>query len=233
MSVHIEASSGQIAENILLPGDPLRAELIANEFLEDAECYNKIRGMLGFTGTYKGKRVSVQGTGMGMPSMSIYAKELLDDYKVKKLVRVGTAGAMQADIKIGELILAQGACTDSNINRLTFSSIDYAPIASFDLLSRAHQAAQANQKQSHIGNILTSDRFYVEDQKLYDTLKDHGILAVDMETAALYTLAARYQAQALAIMTISDQLITGERASAQERQHQFLDMVETALNCLG
>ncbi|RNC78646.1 purine-nucleoside phosphorylase [Piscirickettsiaceae bacterium NZ-RLO2] len=231
MSIHIDANNEQIADNILLPGDPLRAELIANEFLENTECYNKVRGMLGFTGTYQGKRVSVQGTGMGMPSMSIYAKELLDDYQVKHLIRVGTAGALQAHINMGELILAQGACTDSHINQLTFQSIDYAPIASFNLLCRAHQAAQTRQKTCHIGNILTTDRFYVEDQPLYNTLKEHGILAVDMETAALYTLAARYQAQALAIMTISDQLITGERASSEQRQHQFLDMVETALNC--
>ncbi|MFI2858056.1 purine-nucleoside phosphorylase [Paenibacillus sp. JSM ZJ436] len=230
MSTHIGAKPGDIAESILLPGDPLRAQFIAKTYLEDVICYNEVRGMLGFTGTYKGKRVSVQGTGMGVPSIGIYVNELISEYGVKNLFRVGTCGAMQEDVRVRDVILAQAACTDSGMNRHHFQGYDYSPIASFPLLKSAYDRGIEKGLQLRVGNVFTSDIFYREDKSAVQKLMDHGVLAVEMETTALYTIAARKGVQALTILTVSDHLLTGEETSAEERQSTFNDMMEVALD---
>ncbi|WP_071396561.1 purine-nucleoside phosphorylase [Bacillus tuaregi] len=233
MSVHINAKQGEIADSILLPGDPLRAKYIAETFLEDVSCYNEVRGMLGFTGTYKGKRVSVQGTGMGLPSISIYVNELIREYGVKNLIRVGSCGAIQKDMHVRDVVLAMTASTDSNINRLTFPGIDYAPCASFDLLHHAYQIGTEHGINMKTGNVLSADVFYRDSMDLVKKLGDYGVLAVEMETTALYTLAAKYGAQALSILTVSDHIFTGEDTTAEERQTTFDDMVVIALETLN
>ncbi|NGQ96624.1 purine-nucleoside phosphorylase [Brevibacillus sp. SYP-B805] len=232
MSIHIGAKEGQIADKILLPGDPLRAKYIAENFLENAVCYNEVRGMLGFTGTYKGERVSVQGTGMGVPSISIYVHELIESYGVKSLIRVGTCGALQEAIKVRDVILAMSASTDSAVNRLRFKGIDYAPTASFDLLKKAYDVAAAAKMSVHVGSIFTSDSFYSDDQEITKLLSKHGALAVEMEAAALYTIAAKFNVNALAILTVSDHLITGELTTAEERQTTFNQMIQVALDAI-
>ncbi|EJW17212.1 purine-nucleoside phosphorylase [Paenibacillus alvei] len=229
MSVHIGAKQGEIAETILLPGDPLRAKYIAETYLEDITCYNEVRGMLGFTGTYKGKRISVQGTGMGIPTTSIYVNELINEYGVKNLFRVGTCGAMQKDVHVRDVVLAQATCTDSSMNRHVFGGYDYSPIASFSLLKNAYDNAVAKGMNVHVGNIFTSDMFYRDDKSVVQKLMDYGVLAVEMETTALYTLAAKYSVNALTILTVSDHLLTGEETTSQERQTTFNDMMEVAL----
>lgn len=230
MSVHIGAKEGEIAESILLPGDPLRAKYIAENFLEDVTCYNNVRGMLGFTGTYKGKRVSVQGTGMGVPSISIYVNELIQSYGVKNLIRVGTCGAIQKDVKVRDVIIAMTACTDSNINRLTFPGFDFAPCANFDLLKKAYDAGIEKGLHIRVGNVLTADVFYRESMDMVKKLGDYGVLAVEMETTALYTLAAKYGVNALSVLTVSDHIFTGEETTAEERQTTFNEMIEIALD---
>ncbi|WP_346353276.1 purine-nucleoside phosphorylase [Azotosporobacter soli] len=229
MSIHIGAKQGEIAETILLPGDPLRAKHIAETYLTDVSCYNEVRGMLGFTGSYKGRRISVQGTGMGIPSISIYTNELIRDYGVKNLIRVGTCGAMQKAIRVRDVVLAQAACTDSSMNEHAFDGYDYAPIADFALLKTAYENVVKKGLQLHVGNVFTSDIFYREDKKTVQKLMEHNVLAVEMETAALYTIAARFGVKALTIMTVSDHLITGEETTAAERQTTFNDMLEVAL----
>lgn len=228
MSIHINAAQGEIAEIVLLPGDPLRAKFIAETFLEDVKQYNDVRNMFGYTGTYKGKRVSVQGTGMGVPSISIYATELMKDYGCKKLIRVGTAGALKRDVKVRDVVIAQGATTDSKMNEIQFGGLDFAPIADFDLLLKAYNAGKEAGLNLRVGNVYTADLFY-GDKNPNELLADYGVLAVEMETAALYTLAAKYDAQALSILTISDHLITGEVTSSEERQTTFKDMMVVAL----
>lgn len=230
MSIHIGAKQGQIAETILLPGDPLRAKYIAETFLEGAECYNEVRGMLGFTGTYKGKRVSVQGTGMGVPSISIYVNELMESYGVQNLIRVGTCGAIQEDIKVRDVIIAMSASSDSQVNRLLFNQIDFAPTASFELLYKAYQVASERNLSVKVGNIFTSDSFYRENFDLYKKLATYQVLAVEMESSALYTLAAKHKRNALSILTVSDHILTGEETSADERQTTFNEMIEVALD---
>lgn len=232
MSVHISAKKGEIADKILLPGDPMRAKYIAENFLEDVKLYNKVRGMYGYTGTYKGEKVSVQGTGMGMPSISIYANELMEGYGVKKLIRVGTCGSFQEDVKVRDVILGMSASTDSSMNRNAFYGLDYAPTANFDLLHKAYNEAGVRGKNVHVGNIFSSDVFYGNNPKFIETLKEHGTFAVEMEAAALYTLAAKFKAQALAILTVSDHLITGEVTSSEERQNTFNDMMVIALETI-
>ncbi|MGX4670012.1 purine-nucleoside phosphorylase [Cerasibacillus sp. JNUCC 74] len=230
MSVHIGAKPGEIADKILLPGDPLRAKFIAETFLENPKQYNNVRGMLGFTGTYKGEKISVQGTGMGVPSISIYVNELIQSYDVKKLIRVGTCGAIQKDVKVRDVILAQGSTTDSQMNRMVFGGIDYAPLADFDLLKNAYEAGIAKGLNLKVGNVFTSDTFYRDNAKeINEKLAAYKVLAIEMETTALYTLAAKFDRQALAVLTVSDHIITGEETSAQERQTTFLDMMEVAL----
>jgi purine-nucleoside phosphorylase len=232
MSVHINAKQGEIAENILLPGDPLRAKYIAETFLSDVTCYNEVRGMLGFTGTYKGKRVSVQGTGMGIPSISIYVNELIREYGVKNLIRVGSCGAIQKDIKVRDVILAMTSCTDSNMNRLNFPGFDYAPCADFGLLQKAFQAGKEKDMEIKVGNVLSADVFYRDSMEMVKKLGEHGVLAVEMETTALYTLASKYGVNALSILTVSDHIFTGEETTAAERQTTFNDMIIMALEAI-
>ncbi len=229
MSIHIGAKKGDIAETVLLPGDPLRAKWIAETFLEDVVCYNEVRGMYGYTGTYKGRRVSVQGTGMGVPSISIYVNELIRDYGVKNLIRVGTAGSYREDIKIRDVILAMSSSTTSGINRLRFDGADYAPTADFELFMRAAEAAKVKGIKIKGGNVLTVDEFYGDNFEAYKKWANFGVLCVEMETAALYTIAAKYNVKALTILTISDSLVTGEETTSLERQTTLKDMVEIAL----
>lgn len=231
MSTHINAKIGDIADIVLLPGDPLRAKYIADTFLENTVCYNQVRGMFGFTGTYKGVRVSVQGTGMGMPSLSIYVNELLRFYDVKKLIRVGSCGAMQPQVKIRDVILAQAASTTSNMNNRRFGTCNYAAISDFDLLHSTYMTAKEQNMPVHVGNILSEDSFY-DDYNFARNQKfmDYNILAVEMEAAELYTLAAKYKAQALCVLTVSDSLITAEETTAEEREKTFNDMITLVLD---
>jgi purine-nucleoside phosphorylase len=232
MTPHLEAKPGEIADRILLPGDPLRAKYIAENFLEDAECYNQVRGMLGFTGTYQGKRISVQGTGMGVPSLSIYVHELLEVYGVKRLMRVGTCGALQEDLQIRDVILAMSASTDSAINKIRFGGMDFAPTASAEMLFKAHAEAQTMGLKVHAGPILTSDTFYGDDPDSWRIWAKFGVLAVEMESAALFSLAAKFGAQALTVLTVSDNLPRKEAASSADRQTGFTQMMELALRTI-
>jgi purine-nucleoside phosphorylase len=233
MSIHIGATKGQIAEAVLLPGDPLRAKLIAEKYLAGAICHNTVRGMLGYTGRYKGRKVSVQGSGMGIPSISIYANELIRDYGVKTLIRIGTCGAIQPGLKLRDVILAVSASTDSNVNRVRFGGLDYAPTADFGLLLAAHHAALSKGVKVKAGNILSSDSFYTDDPQAWKLWQRFGTMAIEMETAELYTLAAKYQRRALSILTVSDEIITGKTATAAQRQSAFMSMVEIALEAVS
>lgn len=228
MSIHIGAKENEIAETVLLPGDPLRAKYIAETFLENPVCYNEVRNMFGYTGTYKGKNISVQGTGMGAPSISIYINELMQSYNVQNLIRVGTCGAIQKDVKVRDVILAMSASTDSQMNRLTFKGIDYAPTANWELLKKAFDAGTEKGLQLKVGNVFTADMFY-NDNADHELWANYGMLAIEMETAALYTLAAKYDRKALAVLTVSDHILTGEETTAAERQSTFNDMIEVAL----
>lgn len=228
MSVHIGAKENEIAETVLLPGDPLRAKYIAETFLDDARLYNEVRNMFGYTGTYKGKRVSVQGTGMGVPSISIYINELMTGYNVQNLIRVGTCGAIQKDVKVRDVILAMSASTDSQMNRLTFGGVDYAATANFDLLYKAYNTGLEKGLNLKVGNVFTADQFYNDHAEL-EKWAQYQILAVEMETTALYTLAAKFNRRALSILTVSDHILTGEETTSEERQTTFNDMIEVAL----
>ncbi|SRX55164.1 purine-nucleoside phosphorylase [Aequorivita sp. CIP111184] len=232
MSTHIEAKPGEIAESVLLPGDPMRAKWIAETFLEDAKCYNDIRGMFGYTGTFQGKKISVQGTGMGIPSALIYCHELINDYGVKNLIRVGSAGSYQKDIKLRDIVIAMAASSTSGINNTRFINCDYSPTADFDLLMKAALYAKKNSISIKAGNVLSSDQFYEDDFNNYKKWADFGVLCVEMEAAGLYTIAAKFNVKALAILTISDSLLTGESISADEREGSFAKMIEIALNTL-
>jgi purine-nucleoside phosphorylase len=229
MSIHIGAKEDQIASTVLMPGDPLRAKYIAENMLEDVICYSEIRGMYGFTGTYKGKRISIQGSGMGVPSISIYANELIQSYNVKNLIRIGTCGSMQPDIKLRDVVLAMTSSTDSSINKIRFNGMDYSPTASFKLLNKAFEIAKSKGIDAKVGNILTTDTFYGDDPDAWKLWAKFGVLAVEMETSALYTIAAKYNVDALTILTVSDSLITHELTSSEERQTTFNKMVEIAL----
>jgi purine-nucleoside phosphorylase len=230
MSTHIGAAAGQIAPTVLLPGDPLRARWIASTYLSDVSCYSEVRGMYGFTGTWQGHPVSVQGSGMGQPSMSIYVNELFKEYDVEQIVRVGSCGALTTDVAIRDIVIASGACTDSSMNKLRFHGLDYAPVADFGLLRRAFDAAAAlPDARAHVGLIFSGDSFYSPRPELLKPLVDHGVLAVEMEASALYTLAASYRRKALAICTVSDHIVTGEETTAAEREQTFGTMVEIAL----
>ncbi|WP_067150984.1 purine-nucleoside phosphorylase [Pseudotamlana agarivorans] len=229
MSVHIEAKKGDIAETILLPGDPLRAKWIAETFLENPVCFNKVRNMFGYTGTFKGKRVSVMGTGMGIPSISIYAHELITEYDVKNLIRVGSAGSYQEDVKIRDIVLAMAASSNSGLNEIRFNGADYAPTANFDLFKKALKAAESKNIPIKAGNIFSSDEFYADDFKSYKKWSKFGVLCVEMETAGLYTVAAKHRVNALSILTISDSLVTGERTTSTERETTFREMIDIAL----
>jgi purine-nucleoside phosphorylase len=230
MSIHINAKPGQIAETVLLPGDPLRAKWIADTFLDDIICYNEVRGMFGFTGFYKGKKISVQGTGMGIPSTLIYCKELITEYGVKNLIRVGSAGSYQKELKIRDIVIAIAASTTSGINSQRFMGASYAPTVNFDLLKKALKESDNLGIPIKAGNVLSSDEFYTDDFNDYKHWAEYGVLCVEMETSGLYTIAAKYNVKALSILTISDSLVTRERTSAKEREMTFSDMTKIALS---
>lgn len=226
---HIEAKQGEIAETVLMPGDPLRAKFIAENFLENAVQYNGVRGMLGFTGLYKGKKVSVQGSGMGIPSIGIYSYELFNFYDVKNIIRVGTAGGIHPDLKIKDIVIAMGACTNSDYAKQYNISGSFAPVASYALLEKAVNSAKQKGVRFMVGNILSSDVFYNDDGDAMKNWRKMGVLAVEMESAGLYMNAARAGKNALCILTVSDCIFTGEATTSAERQTAFTDMMEIAL----
>ena len=229
MTVHIGAKPGDIAETVLLPGDPYRARWAAQTFLQDAVLVNETRGMLGYTGTWNGHRVTIHGTGMGMPSISIYANELIRDFGAQTLIRIGSAGALQPHVNVRDIVLAQATTTLGSPSRSIFKELSFAPVADFGLLSAAQAAATSRNIPTHVGGIFSSDTFYDERQDLSDQLQRHGCLAVEMEAAELYTLAARYDRRALAVLTISDHILTHEALPADQRERSFGDMVQIAL----
>jgi purine nucleoside phosphorylase len=228
---HIQAQNGEIAECVLLPGDPLRAKLVAETFLKNPRCYNETRGALGFTGEYKDVMVSIQATGMGQPSASIYATELFTQYGVKKAIRIGTAGALHKDIKLKTVVLGMSASTDSALNAQYFNGFGFSPTADFELLKTAYDLAQSKDINCKVGSIVTSDVFYDEDER-WKMWAKYGCLAVEMETAAIYMLASRYGVKALSILTISDNVATKEATTAKERQTSFLDMMSLSLETI-
>jgi purine-nucleoside phosphorylase len=233
MSTHINAANkGDIAESILLPGDPLRAKFIAENFLDSPKCYNNIRGMLGYTGTYKGVPVSVQGTGMGMPSMGIYSWELIRDYGVRNLVRIGSAGSFSEKVKIRDIVFGMAASTDSNYAHTFELNGTYSPCADFDLLLKAKASADRLGIPVHAGNIVSCDVFYELPEGWWQKWAKMGVLAVEMEAAALYLNAAYLDARALCIITISDHFITSERSTTEEREKSFTDMMSIALETI-
>jgi purine-nucleoside phosphorylase len=232
MSLHIKAKTNEIAETVLLPGDPLRAKWIAETYFESPKCYNDVRNMFGYTGSYKGKKVSVQGTGMGLPSFSIYAHELINDYGAKKLIRVGSAGSMQKDIELRDVVLAMSASTNSAINQSRFDGGDFAPTASFNLFQKAVEAAKSKSIKIKAGNVLSSDLFYTDQKDDYKKWAAYNVLCVEMEAAALYSIAAKFGVEALAILTISDSLVTGEVTSAEDRETTFSKMIDIALDVI-
>lgn len=229
MSIHIGANKNAIAPRVLLPGDPLRAQFIAENYLSDSRRYNEVRGMYGYTGTYKGKAVSVQGTGMGMPSHAIYIHELINFYGAKTLIRVGSCGSLQADIVLRDIILAISASTNSAMINRRFDGMNFAPTADWELITVAAECAQKLGIDIKAGNILSSDVFYDEDSESWRNWARYGVLAVEMEAAALYTLASRFGVKALCILTVSDSLVSREETSANEREKTFTHMMELAL----
>ena len=226
---HINAEKGDFAETVLFPGDPLRAKYIAETFLEDVKQVNDVRNMLGFTGTYKGKRISVMGSGMGIPSCSIYAKELITEYGVKNLIRIGSCGAISTDVKVRDVLIGMGASTDSQANRLRFKGQDFAAIADYGLLSAVVKAADAKGIKYRVGNLFSADLFYTPDPEMFDVMEKMDILGVEMEAAGLYGVAKEFGAKALCVCTVSDHIRTGEKTSADERQSTFNEMIEITL----
>lgn len=229
MSVHIEAKKGDIAPAVLMPGDPMRAKWIAETFLDNWVCYNRVRGMLGFTGTFNGKTVSVQGGGMGIPSTMIYCHELINEYGVKRIIRVGSAGAYQGNLELGSLVLAMAASTDSSFNAAHFQNASFAPTANFKLFMKAVRYAHEKKIDISAGNVLSSDTFYNGNPEAYKRWADFGVLCVEMETAAIYTMAAKFGIEALSILTISDSLVNGKRMGHKARESSFVQMTEMAL----
>ncbi len=229
MSLHIAAKPGDIADTVLISGDPLRIKHMAELFLEDAFCFNDIRGMLGYTGFYKGKRVSMMGTGIGIPTTTLFVHELASSYDVKNIIRVGTMGAMQSDLEIGDLVLAMSASSDSSMNRLYFDGLDFAPTANFQLLQKAVAVAHDNTFATRVGSIFSTDSFYSEQENRWEKWIAHGTLGVEMETSALYTLAAKFKMKALSILSVSDNLVTGTSATANVRETAFSNMFRVAL----
>ncbi|MCA6222370.1 purine-nucleoside phosphorylase [Photorhabdus antumapuensis] len=229
---HINAEMGDFADVVLMPGDPLRAKYIAETFLENVRQVNDVRGMLGFTGTYKGRPISVMGHGMGIPSCSIYAKELITDFGAKVLIRVGSCGSVRQDVQLRDVIIGMGACTDSKVNRIRFKDHDFAAIADFDLVRNAVDAAKAKNINVRVGNIFSVELFYTPDPQLFDVMEQYGILGVEMEAAGFYGVAAEYGAKALTICTVSDHIRTHEKLTAEERQTTFNEMIEIALESI-
>ncbi len=226
---HINAEMGDFADVVLMPGDPLRAKFIAETFLEDAKEVNNVRGMLGFTGTYKGRRISVMGHGMGIPSCSIYATELFKDFGVKKIIRVGSCGAVREDVKLRDVVIGMGASTDAKVNRTRFNGHDFAALADFDMVRHAQQAAKNLGVNVRVGNIFSADLFYSPEPEFFDKMAKFGILGVEMEAAGIYGVAAEFGGKALTICTVSDHIKTGEQTTSAERQTTFNEMIEIAL----
>ncbi len=226
---HMNAAPGDFAETVLMPGDPLRAQYITDTYLEDARRVSDVRNMWGFTGTYKGMAVSVMAHGMGIPSASIYCTELITEYGVKRVVRVGSCGTSHPDVQLRDIIIAMGASTDSSCNRIRFGGYDYAALASFDLVSKAVDAAERNKVRYHVGNIFSADLFYTPDPGMFETLAKYNVYGVEMEAAGIYPIAAENGAEALAICTVSDDIRTGEHLSTDERQTTFDEMIRVAL----
>lgn len=229
MTPHINAPAGAFSDVVLMPGDPLRAKYIAETFLQDAREVTNVRNMLGYTGLYKGRPISVMGHGMGIPSCSIYAKELITEYGVKKLIRVGSCGAVRQDVKVRDVVIGMGACTDSKVNRTRFKDNDFAAIADFEMIQAAVQAAKEKGIKVLVGNLFSADLFYTSDIEMFDVMEKYGILGVEMEAAGIYAVAAEFGAKALTICTVSDHIRTGEQTSSEERQLTFNDMIEIAL----
>ena len=229
VSIHIGAEPGQIAPTVLLPGDPLRARSIAETMLADVVCYNEVRGMYGYTGRYGDKRVSVMGSGMGMPTLAIYVNELVSEYQVTTLIRVGTCGALQPHLKVGDIVLAMTASTDSHVNKLRFGGMDFAPAASFELLLKAYETAQERGIGVYVGGIFSGDTFYNDDPAWWQKWAAYGALVCEMETNGLYTLAAKFKVDALSVLTVSDSLVTGASSTAKQRERDFTQMAEIAL----
>ncbi len=227
---HISAADGDFADTVLMPGDPLRAKYIADTYLEDVRQVNDVRGMLGYTGTYKGRRISVMGHGMGIPSVSIYAKELITDYGVKSIIRVGSCGAVRDDVNVRDVVIGMGACTDSKVNRMRFNDHDFAAIADFELTSHAVAAAKAQNVPVKVGNIFSADLFYNPQTDMAELMKRYGIVGVEMEAAGLYGVAAEFGARALTICTVSDHILKGDSLSSADRQTTFNDMMVIALD---
>lgn len=229
MSIHLEAKYGEIAETVLLPGDPMRAKFFAEKMLTEVHCYNRVRGMLGFTGYYNGKKVSIQGTGMGMGSAAIYINELIQHYDVKNLIRVGTFGAIKKELKLGQVVLTMSASGDSSENVFKFGGMNYAATADFDLLLKAYQAAQKLNISTLQGSIFSTDTFYDDNPSRWDVWEEHGVLGVEMESQILFTLAKKFNVKALSILTASDNIRTGEASSSKEREQSYTDMFRIAL----
>jgi purine-nucleoside phosphorylase len=229
---HIEAQAGDFAKTVLMPGDPLRAKFIAENFLENVKCVTRVRNMFGYTGTYKGKPISVMGSGMGIPSVSIYATELYKDYGVESIIRIGSCGAVRDDIKVRDIVIGMAASTDSNVNRQRFSNVDFAATADFSLLKSVVDTAERLNQDIRVGNIFTADLFYTPQPEMFATMEKYGILAVEMEAAGLYGVAAEYGKKALTVLTVSDHIKTGEQTTADERETTFKDMMELTLESI-
>ncbi|MEW6982985.1 purine-nucleoside phosphorylase [Colwelliaceae bacterium 6471] len=229
---HIEANPGDFATTVLMPGDPLRAKFIAENFLDDAKCVTRVRNIFGYTGTYKGKPISVMGSGMGIPSISIYATELYKDYGVENIIRIGSCGAVRDDIKVRDVVIGMTASTDSNVNRMRFNQCDFAACADFNLLQKVVNTAEKLKMPVRVGNIFTADLFYTPQPEMFATMEKYGILAVEMEAAGLYGVAAEYGKNALTVLTVSDHIKTGEQTSAEERETTFKDMMELTLESI-
>lgn len=231
-TAHIEAKLGDFAETVLMPGDPLRAKFIAENFLDDAKCVTRVRNMFGYTGTYKGKRISVMGSGMGIPSVSIYATELYKDYGVKEIIRIGSCGAVRDDIKVRDIVIGMAASTDSNVNRQRLNNVDFAACSDFSLLKKVVDTAERLNTQVHVGNIFTADLFYTPNPEMFAKMEKYGMLAVEMEAAGLYGVAAEYGKKALTVLTVSDHIKTGEVTTADERESTFKEMMELTLESI-
>lgn len=226
---HMNAAAGDFADTVLMPGDPLRAQYISDNWFEDARRVTDVRNMWGFTGTYKGHAVSVMAHGMGIPSASIYTTELIAEYGVRRVIRVGSCGTSHPDVKLRDIVIGMGACTDANINRIRFGGYDYAPIATWDLLSKAVAAAQKHKVQYHVGNLFSADLFYTPDTDMFETMAKYNIYGIEMEAAGIYPIAAEHDAEALAICTVSDDIPSGAALSSEERQTTFDEMIDVAL----
>ncbi|WP_076417904.1 purine-nucleoside phosphorylase [Colwellia sp. UCD-KL20] len=229
---HIEAAPNDFAKTVLMPGDPLRAKFIAENFLDDAKCVTRVRNILGYTGTYKGQPISVMGSGMGIPSISIYATELYKDYGVENIIRIGSCGAVRDEINVGDVIIGMSASTDSNVNRMRLNQCDFAATADFGLLQKVANTAEKINKKINVGNVFTADLFYTPQPEMFALMEKYGILAVEMEAAGLYGVAAEYGKKALAVFTVSDHIKTGESMSADERETSFKDMMELTLESI-